>query len=505
MGRVTVAVVATTVVVTLVLVITAAFLLGFLLTRSNPEESPFRLHVNPADPVLLSTVTADGDTISLLGNKTADGIPTSADGFEVESAEDTTYVRLQNDSSIGSAVSSNGLQMQFIWGENFTTVNIAIVFANGTEQLSINLNLTDPSLAENFTNFEDAEFESSTAKKRSVKSEPFQEDFKKFDSRKKSRIARQSQARGYANIFIQVHSCNVPEMDARVSADVLLNYDADTGKSDSSARYIGVTTEEPGTYQVRIPTARAADVGETIGEICDKIEMILGRVCDFYSNVDDFIQRFTSHNTDSAICFAVGKGLQLAFPGLRVLPIHRFCRRAFSGFTAYCKHANADLPLADQSPAQLICDALPLVDNGIDFFNNEDVLFTPSAVYPQGNRISGQNRVLNIPPGSSNVASQFIIENDRNQLEITSFTVNPFDPDPGQDYIVSVSYRCFSADVHVQMSIVGTDSYMGTSICDTGPMCTLYVPGADALVEDVVTIVATDQSATVTRRVIVIF
>lgn len=103
------------------------------------------------------------------------------------------------------------------------------------------------------------------------------------------------------------------------------------------------------------------------------------------------------------------------------------------------------------------------------------------------------------------VSGEFTIENDQNDVRITGLLVAPFDPAPGEDYVVTASYECYGSNIHVNMSIIGTDHYIGHSICTSGPSCTLYVPGAEALVQDLVTVTAQDEATTAVRRVTIIF
>ena len=170
----------------------------------------------------------------------------------------------------------------------------------------------------------------------------------------------------------------------------------------------------------------------------------------------------------------------------------------------YCKNANRNLG-GGVTPVKLLCDALPQVDTGIDFLQQKDILFMPSAVFPRGNTITVPGTVLQISPGSSTVNDMFTIENDLSGLRITRFDVFPFDPAPNQNYNAIVAYECYTNSLVVTMSIVGTDSYEDTVFCNTGPSCTLHVPGAEALVQDTIMVTARDASTTITRRITIIF
>lgn len=82
----------------------------------------------------------------------------------------------------------------------------------------------------------------------------------------------------------------------------------------------------------------------------------------------------------------------------------------------------------------------------------------------------------------------------------------PFDPLPGEDYTVTVTYNCYlSSTFSARMSIVGTDDYSDLKVCYTGPICVLIVPGAEALVRDDVEIRIQNGQTTISRMVVVIF
>ena len=87
--------------VSLVIVLTITFVLavsilaitlGAILSNNTAQEQPvsFKLHVNPADPVIMSAETLEGDVIYMLGNKSKDtGIPMSVNEFRVENDDST--------------------------------------------------------------------------------------------------------------------------------------------------------------------------------------------------------------------------------------------------------------------------------------------------------------------------------------------------------------------------------------------------------------------------------
>lgn len=455
-----------------------------IFTTPEDTEDMFKLHVNPADPIIMSVETSDGDTMYMVGNKTSDGLPQSIDEFQVENEEGTTYVTLGTDGSVTSAINTDGLQLEFIWGENFTTLHASLVFGNSSEQVSMNIDLSE-SIDGNFTDFNE-----DVRKKRNANRE------QDVHQTKSMRTKRQTGSQNFANILISVKSCDLPERNARVFADVLFDYE-DAGSHGNAMKYTGVKTQIPGQYNVHIPVRAASDIGEKVEMICDQIEMFLGKVCDTYSKVNNFVRRFSKLTADKLICFALAIGLK--HPA-----VYRFCQTAFKAIKSYCKYANKDLGFG-VTPAKLFCDTLPLIDRGINILRQKSLLFTPSALFPRGNVVTAQGRVLRISPGSSTVNEVFTIKNDQNKVRITHFSVSPFDPAPYQSYSAIASYECYSSNINVHMSITGTDGFTGWNTCTTGPRCVLYIPGAPALVRDTITVTIRDIDTAIVRRISIIF
>ena len=474
-------------------------------TQSQSEVS-YQLYVNPADPVIMSAQTPEGDLISMLGNKSANGEPQTIDEFLIENEDGSTFVSMNDDGTIESA-EGDGFNIDFVWDENQATVYTSVVLNNGSQQLSIRVNLSEP-VGDNLTSFISDDIDMDIPSKRSLPNNGYrQRSSTQHKTTMKTTVKRQSntQTTAHASVFISVESCSRPESDARVYADVLLDYDQGSGTYEGKAKYWGTKSSNAGEYEVQIPTSKASIFGDKIGNICDKINMILGKVCSFYSKANKVTQFVSGHNVDSVFCFLLGKGLRLAFPALRLLPIYRFCITIFKPLKAYCDKADADIPGIGESPVDLLCKGLPLVDNGIDLLNEKDIFFTPTAIIPPGNHVQGTGQVLSIQPGITIVPQRFTIIDDE-RLRITAFGVVPVGPLPGKDYVVTVSYNCYSSSTFfVNMSIVGTDGYIDSNICYTGPSCELYVPGAPVLVRDDVEIYIQSGQTIISRMVVVIF
>ena len=459
--------------------------------------------MNPADPIIASAKTPEGDTIFLVGSKTSEGLAETIDEFHVVNKEGTTYVHLDDDGAIQSAVDTNGLKLELLWGENYTDVHVSILHSNASDQqqILINVDLTEPSNYTVLNTTDETVFKRDVGNYHIYKMSGAQQSA--------SRHKRQSHQRNLANVDVLVKTCGKPESNARVFASVLQDYDEQIGSFSSSKRYVGKKSVIPGKYKIHIPTNIASESEGGYGDACDAIEMVLRKACGIYSKANKFVMSVLNIKASTLVC---GYAVHVLPPPLRPFQtlVVRICKATFKGVELYCKKVNKKLPLIKKTPAQLICDAITeFVDTAIDTSNEVRIFFTPSAIFPKGNTVTAEGNMLTLSPGSNNITTHFIINNDQSVVEITHFEVNPIDPIPGQSYVVTISYKCHSSSVQVTMSVVGTDDYMKTITCSarSGSTCTLSVPGAAALVRDTVTVIINDPgtSTSITRTVTIIF
>lgn len=468
----------------------------------------YQLYVNPADPVIASSETPDGDTILLVGTKTLDGVATSADEFHIVNDEGTVYTRLNDNGAIKSVVNSDGSRMEFLWGENYTSVHVSLLLNNVSDQrqILINIDLTKP------LNTTSSDLTNQTLLKRNIDLEErqiFRQPGKKHITNR-HKYKRTSQPRtqpmNSATFNVLVQTCAEPEPDASVFADVLTQYDEETGTFSESKRYVGKKSIYPGKYQIHIPTSQAAET-QDYGDVCDAVEMVLSDACRVYSKINKVVRIFTPIKISTLICNYVVPRI----PAFRILPVTKICNAAFKGVDLYCSKLNKkkNFKFVRKTPAQLFCDAVTAyVDTFIEPSSDMKLSFTPYAVFPSGNVVKGEEKTLTFTSSLSSLNLNFTI-NQVDALTITRFDVTPFDPTPHESYTVSVSYKCYSPQVHATISIIGTDGYRDSRNCyaSTGSECMLFVPGAFALVQDVVTIVIDDPvtSTSITRTVTIIF
>ena len=472
------------------------FVYNSFLFIGEQTETTLNLFTNPLDPVIVGAKTPDGDNIYMIGEKDSNGNPTKIQRFEVVDLDDnSTFTKLDENGTITSAVHSSGMTMKFEWDSNYTSVQVTLILPDSSQQITINVDLTDDTTNATL-DIEDELFD-----KRSIRdNEMPQKSQESHVNYAKKEVRSKRDATNSARVSINVLSCGQPEPDAIVKADASFD--------DSTTTYTAVQSDTSGLYYVYIPTVASPTIGEDIGEVCSAIEMVLDEACSWYGEIKDYISYFSKHSVDKLICYYLGNGIKLVVPQLNLLPVYKFCKSIFKGVHYYCNKINAPIlsGVIDKKKSELICELITdYTDNAIDSFRDTEVSLTPFAIFPAGHIVTGSSKVLSLPPGSSIVSTTFTIDDDTS-FQITSLTVVPADPDPGEDYAVTVRYECYTSSTSVMMSIVGTDGYTNTIYCSGGPSCILNVPGALALVQDIITVRISDSSSpTITRKAFIIF
>jgi len=448
---------------------------------SNSQPSvAYQLHVNPADSVILTAETPDGDLISVIGERSAGGAPLTVDEFIVENDEHgSVFVSMNNDGSIRSALSSDGLKIDFIWYENQTVINTTTVI-NGSKQVFVKVNLSEP-VDKKFVS--DANHRSPT--RRSYTS---QSKYTKAAS-KLSHRKRATQTTDHAEVFVSVKSCNGPRPStAKVYADVLLGYNQHNGTYKRKVKCWGMkSSRRPREYKVKVPTAVLRN-GTNFERTCDSTNIILADICNVFHKLNGLTKSVSMMDVDSVFCLFLKNGVLTEFPSRNLSKISHFCKSIFRPFKSICNQVSSD---SDNLGVILPCsseDSLSLVDNGVATLKEENIFFTPTAIFPQGNIVQGAGQMLTIQPGASVVPHHFSIS-DGGPFRITGFSIIPFDPLPGENYVVNVSYNCYMTPMFsAHISVVGTDSFADSKTCYAGPTCALTVAGSDKSAKDSVNV-----------------
>ena len=420
--------------------------------------------------------TPDGDKVLLVGKKDSSGVPRKVDFFHIVSKDgNVTDVHLGDDGTPVRAASEDGARIDFTWGDNYTSVHLAAVTSDGTSQVNINIDLSDTS---------------SSRRKREVNELVYHP---RDNSRQiQSRHHRQDDSMD-ATVTVNVTSCGIAEFDARVGAEVSAGYNNKTRKYNSVTQAFGEKTDTEGIFKVTLPIQPASESATA----CKKVEMSITSTCDWYRNQQTPVKQ---EGSTFIICLALNGALPESRRGGRLLSL---CKNSFKGFEIYCgdpdKPDGAD---TGKSNRVTVCDLVThVLDSTLGAHEGSTILFNPYAVFESGGKVYADGKMLELVPGT---IGSFVIENPSTTLTVHNLVVEPLDPGPEEDYVVNITYTCATANVNVTMDIVGTDGYTNTVNCVGGTVCTLLVPGAEALVEDTVTVRIRDDPDFKFQRVILI-
>jgi len=449
-------------------------------SRSQPTVS-YNLHVSAGDPVMLTAEPSDGDLISVVGAKSASGVPLAIDEFIVENDHhEFVFVSMNDDGTIKSALSSDGLQIDFIWDEHQTVINTTVLI-NGSQEIFVKFNLSEPVDTNSMSN--------SNERRPTKRSNRFQP---RYIPNKAGKYQRDTQKSDHTDVFVSVESCNGPQSNkAKVYADVLLDYNQESGSYDRKVKFWGTESSKSGVYKVQVPTGLRNSTN--FESACDNTNLLLGEVCDVFHRSNSVTQLASGMDVDNLFCSFLKTSILAKFPSINFLSVSHSCEVIFRPFKSIC---NTGKP-------SLSCNSVSLVDNGVT--REQTIFFTPTTIFPHGKTVQGTGQALSIQPGTNFVPHRFTV-NDGGPLRITGFSITPFNPFPKETYVVNVSYNCYSTPMFsAYISVVGTDNFADTQTCYTGPTCTLHVSGSHKSARDNVKITIRNGYARVSMMSVVQF
>ena len=440
------------------------------------------IYNNPVDNTIFSAVTDDGASITGIGNKDENGVVSDIDTFQfVDPNGNTTTVKLGNDSLINQVITDSGVVLTYDWTQDVTGllgVHISAVAKNGLLRASVNIDLTI-----NTTSNENG-------KRKRRNAHTFK--WKESDSIGKvyNRTKRQTSPL-VVKVPIDVKRCGQLTDALEVKARVLFEYEETykgntlTGVKWGQNMLLNANpTVGVGKYEIQIPNKPASDVPEVISLICGGISTALGHTCTVLSLMNPALQL--------QVCIGIASAIELltfVVPGDSV-PVLAACEAGFAAADVACNTLGASPGPGAPSLLDHICaGSSAVVDN---FVNEESSIFvTPQARFSDGSSISSNGIKIDIPPGISYTASTIVLEDAKQSFVVESLYAIPFDPAPHQSYTVYFYYECGQEGHEVYMHIIGTDNYVDELTCpavNSCNCCELQVPGAEALVKDIVTV-----------------
>ena len=502
------------------------YLLFIRSPTENQVNTTFSLHDNPADPSIVTLTTPEGESLTVLGNKNEDGIATAVNALVYidEFGNRSTTTINPNNGLTDTVTSSDGTRVSFLWSDDLSTIQVTVVSSDGQIQATVNVNLLDTNTSNNVPNVPQGSIKGlrTSRTKRSTYTNSEQQLLANlnggFVPHRQIKINTDSDLHAQINkratgafVTTQVNAlrCNEAEPDVEVFTLLRQNYvqtpTSETWSSETTVR--AFATDIPGQFEVRIPTPcePQSDFEESVEDLCMDITDTLQLGCIELSRVP--------FGADNAVCREIDEAVDEftdSLPGdVFVSNVFGICSFGFRVLRTHCRFWGNT---GGVDAASAICTQIERATNPfLNIVQPTDVFLQPFAIFSDGTRINATSEVITLNPGASGpLAQSFTISSDNTAPEILILTVSPPDPAPFENYFATVQLMCTTPTTFILMEIVGTDGFEDSTTCSGAvSLCVLNVPGAVALVRDVVTVTVTDFSQgsgfQTTRDVAIVF
>lgn len=426
----------------------------------EPLKSPpqMTLYTNPTDPLLLKVETQEGVTICYYGEKDREtGEALSFDAYSVLAPGETkeTIVIVDEEGKTKQIFATNGVVFKLEWlSEN--EIRVEAISPEGDIELSIPIDLKE-SLKENdivsenyFTNIR-KDKKSQFFVTPAYNEEVYNKDLK--------------ETKGSVNFTLK--QCDYLVLNANIN----LRFDP----NDILDGHYGIMKNlGNGQYKLNTPSQFGLPP-VNLKPICDKLLSLLNIACAGQSALTFYDK--------AAICVKITAEISVVFPNVvSAAAITAVCAGAFTASELYCSFIHEDYG-GGTSIDSWFCDKITSICN------------QPAAQYKM-------KAYIKVPGIKSETSNWMDYQHGSNswtitlnpQLRIVNFKTVPKDPSPGQGYVASALILCPSAEgTEVKISVVGSDGYMNsytTTITENSDI-SLYVPGAEAGVRDIITIKCT--------------
>lgn len=456
--------------------------------KTDEEKVAYTIYNNINDPLLLSAVTADGDSLAYFGERNEQGIPERVTGATVQMKNKLIKTATEEHFIENEAVEivNNGLQNMpskivtddftflFEW-QSRTDVIVTTIENDGQHrtQIALDLNNLDQELPKNL--FSDKNFTQRKSLNNLDQKSPPVADFQCSNGPNELGPVYSSSAT--SNIIISVDRCGSALAGAQVGLAI--------GQKGMPSKFLNASPSSGGDnqYLVSIPVVDET-MGEKIDKACNDVVGTVGIGC----NVSKELSAGSA-----AICAKIA-----LYSGPLAAKVGTACLVGITGYAYYCSIANWSpeglVPGAEwTSPAQFICSSIGnVVDRGIDYFG-EDLQYTVNISHESLNAKKAEGYYPNIKTSPASGPYPNIYINMEGEPEITQLRADPPNPAEGQDYMVLVSLTCASQANLLGINVVGSDGYSDSKTCSSLEAgnkidCYLTVPGAEGGVKDAITI-----------------
>ncbi len=438
---------------------------------------------NPADPQLLRAVTAKGDVVDYFGEKSTSGGATKLRSVRVKNNNNqVTNIKLDNLSRPSEIQSFNGVSFKINW-TSATNIVITALAADGSVQVNLPVNLASqtngPSTGE--CGLCDLPLETELPNEnQQINRAPRSGRTVSLTVTNSNQDDDMIPNQSVGTSTVNVKRCGSPVNDAIVGITVV------PSNNPQSAYNVPAVFSSAGAYRASIPIQQSA--GQGAEDICQNIAGTLGSGCDALSVIPP--------GAELTICAAIGTAVGALNPAAGAA-VFAACDIGFVASRLYCETLGWSPVPGAPSILELVCGNISEV---VDRFAIGNLLLVPVVFIPGKGVVSGQNGQT--VPGTGPLPT-FNIDAG-GQVEIVTFTTNPADPAPFQNYIAEALISCAPPNTRVTISIVGTDSYSdsATATINGDANVTLTVPGAEQGVSDTVTVTVTNGP---TRRIFLVF
>jgi hypothetical protein len=422
----------------------------------EPEarEAEYYIHTNPTDGAILSITEPDGSELTYYGTKDEEGYALSLEALALKyPGESDPYILTLDDESAPERIHApNGTTFEFdIITEN--SFRLKAISPDGDIQITVPINLDSLKYS---SGYQEAVNRSKVAGKRNgngqIQAEPMDR-------------ASYSQVQGSRDlnslVTLNVLKCGEPIENAAITMITTPRI----GNTNYVGKHIGL-----GAYEFGVPDVQA-EPPSGYEEKCDKIGQIADNVCGKLFWIG-FAQAIAGNNT---ICTILSSEIQKAFPGAnnknKIIDV---CSKAMDLIPKLCK-------LHKDKGLQNVCKLAFLL-----------------YVEPELQQYQCQFNVQ--IPGESSFTTEAISFNPNEpvfwevsvpaEISVEKLITIPGDPAPHQGYEARAFVVCPDPQgTNVIMSIVGDDGYTNTetTTITENSVVSLWVPGADEAVRDIVT------------------
>jgi hypothetical protein len=440
-------------------------------------------NLNPEEPIILSVSNEEGESVVLMGAKSATGHPETLQSMIITlpEKESPTEIYFNENEQIQEIITPDGVRFQFDWLSE-TKAALTLIDPTTNEQLNTMFDLEDPMF--DIPSEDTKTFDTPREGSSSLVIEPIY-------SQSTQQTSLETRSSGELVGTVYVEFCGVPEDNATCWV-VVHDYTDMTG-SWGKGKFRGRFPCTPignGYYQYKLP----ANYHEhhDLADYCDSMNKIMSIVCGLNA------WTAPSSGAKQYVCIAVSTALMGGVISAPVAALFgEACLWISTAIDASCTMLSGDLPEGAPSLSDGLCGMLHEMNYTWD---------TPLYMYPVVNALPS-NAIGSLQIHDANTPLENMVVKMGGKPKIESFKLSPSAPMHGVSYIAIAELACLPPGTQVVMDIVGTDGYEDTKTSFISSdesvryKATLSVPGAASGVKDVCTVkVITPKGETLTKK-----